>query len=187
MWPWGHAAVGYLVCSLLVRFRDGQRPTAGVVLPLALGTQFPDLIDKPLAWTVGVLPSGRAGAHSLLVAVPLLALLWWRLDSGVERRAVVGFALGYLVHLATDGVYALVEGDFAELTYLLWPALTLPTYGESDSIVSHFLAADITPYLLVEVVLFVAATVVWVADGAPGLRAVGHWCKRRVPATLSSR
>ncbi|MBX0287832.1 metal-dependent hydrolase [Haloarcula salinisoli] len=179
MWPWGHAAVGYLLCSLWIRSRYDRRPTAGIVLPLAVGTQFPDLVDKPLAWTFGVLPSGRAGAHSLLVAVPLLALLWWRVDGTTARRAWAGFAVGYLVHLATDGVYALLEGDVSGLTYLFWPALSLPSYAESPGILAHFLAADITPYLLAELLLFAAATLLWAVDGAPGLRAVGRWCKRR--------
>jgi len=179
MWPWGHAAVGYLLCSLWFHSRYGRAPTAAVVLPLAVGTQFPDLIDKPLAWTFGVLPSGRAGAHSLLVAVPLLAFLWWRLDGGAGRRAWAGFALGYLVHLATDGVHALFNGEFAELSYLLWPALSLPTYEESAGILAHFLAAEITPYMLTEIALFAAATLLWAIDGAPGLRAVGRWCKRQ--------
>ena len=190
MWPWGHAAVGYLLCSLWLRSRDGHAPTAAVVLPLAVGTQFPDLIDKPLAWTFGVLPSGRTGAHSLLVAVPLLTFLWWRLDDDTGRRAWAGFAVGYLAHLATDGVYALLDGEFVELSYLLWPALALPTYEESAGIVAHFLAADITPYLLAEVVLFLAATLLWAADGVPGLRAMGRWCKRRADSAttaLSSR
>lgn len=190
MWPWGHAAVAYLLCSLYIRTRYGRAPAAGIVLPLAVGTQFPDLVDKPLAWTVGVLPSGRAGAHSLLVAVPLLAFLWWRLDGPTERRAWAGFAVGYLTHLATDGVYALLDGEFAELSYLLWPALELPSYEESTGIVGHFLAADITPYLLTELLLFAAATLLWAVDGAPGLRAVGRWCKRRADGAttaLSSR
>ena len=189
MWPWGHAAVGYLLCSLWIRWQDGRAPTAGFVLPLAVGTQFPDLLDKPLAWTFGVLPSGRAGAHSLLVAVPLLAFLWWRFSSPTERRAWAGFALGYLVHLATDGVYALLDGEFVELSYLLWPALSLPAYEESPSILAHFVAADVTPYFLAELLLFGAATLLWAVDGAPGLRAVGRWCKRRADgvSALASR
>ena len=190
MWPWGHAAVAYLLCSLWVRSRDGHAPTAGIVLPLAVGTQFPDLIDKPLAWTFGVLPSGRAGAHSLLVAVPLLALLWWRFSSPAARRAWAGFAIGYLTHLATDGVYSVLDTEFAELAYLLWPAVSLPPAEESTGIVGHFLAADMTPFLLFEIVLFAVATLLWAVDGAPGLRAIGRWCKRRADGAttaLSSR
>jgi hypothetical protein len=170
--------------------RHRRLPTAGVVLPLAVGTQFPDLVDKPFAWTFGILPSGRAGAHSLLVAVPLLALLWWHFDSDTGRRAWAGFAVGYLAHLATDGLYPLLDGEFAELSFLLWPALPLPTYAESAGIVAHFAAAEVTVPLLVEVGLFALATVVWAADGLPGLRTAGRWCKRRVDvatAALSSR
>ena len=190
MWHWGHAAVGYLCCSLWLRTRHGRRPPATVVLALALGTQFPDLVDKPLGWTFGVLPSGRAGAHSLLVAVPLLAVLWWRLDGATGRRLRAGFALGYLTHLAGDGLYPLIAGEFADLAFLFWPALALPAYDESSGILAHFLAADITPTLLAEGGLFLAATALWVADGWPGLRAVGRWCKRRgdgARAALSRR
>jgi len=186
MWPWGHAAVGYLLCALWVRARYGRAPTAGVVLPLAVGTQFPDLLDKPLAWTFGVLPSGRAGAHSLLVAVPLLALLWWRVDSATARRAWAGFALGYLAHLATDGLYPLLDGDFAGLAYLFWPVLSLPPYDESAGILAHFAAAEPTAALLAEVGLFAVATIVWAADGAPGLRTVGRWCKRRAAVATTA-
>ena len=190
MWPWGHAAVGYLLCSLWIRRRGGRAPTAGVVLPLAVGTQFPDLVDKPLAWTVSILPSGRAGAHSLLIALPLLAALWWHFDSSTGRRAWTGFALGYLAHLATDGLYPLLDGAVGELSYLFWPVLALPAYEESGGIIAHFLAAEVTPYLLTEILLFAAATLLWAADGAPGLRAVGRWCKRRADgatAALSGR
>jgi len=190
MWPWGHAAVGYLLYSLWCRRRDGRAPTAAAALSLAVGTQFPDLVDKPLGWTLGVLPSGRAGAHSLLVAAPVLALLWWRLDGDLWRRARAGFALGYLTHLATDGLYPLVEGEFADLAFLLWPALALPAGDESAGIVAHLLAADVTPYLLAELLLFVGASTLWVVDGLPGLGAVWRWCRRRAArasAALSGR
>lgn len=186
MWPWGHIAVGYLLCSLWYRWRDGNVPTAGVAISLAVGTQFPDLIDKPLAWTFGVLPSGRAGAHSLLIAIPLLVFLWWRVDSSAKRRAWGGFALGYLAHLAADGVYSLVDAEFAELSYLFWPVLALPGYDESTGIVAHFLTANITLPLLSELVLFVAATLLWTADGTPGVRLVGRWCKHGTDGVITA-
>ena len=65
MWPWGHLAVGYLVYSGLSRWRFGRLPGSVATLAVALGTQLPDLVDKPLAWTVNVLASGRSLAHSL--------------------------------------------------------------------------------------------------------------------------
>ncbi|MBX0325413.1 metal-dependent hydrolase [Halomicroarcula sp. F13] len=186
MWPWGHAAVGYLLCTLWLRARYGHRPTAGVVLPLAVGTQFPDLVDKPLGWTLGVLPSGRAGAHSLLIALPLLVVLWWHLDSRHGRTAVAGFALGYLSHLAGDGIYAVFDGEVLYLGYLLWPVTPLPPYEESAGILAHFAAAEVTPHLLLEVGLFVVATALWLVDGAPGLRVLGQWCMRQANAAAST-
>ena len=60
MLPWGHLAVGYLAYSLAVRVRSGGPPAGLAVAALAVGTQFPDLIDKPLVSWVSVLPSGRS-------------------------------------------------------------------------------------------------------------------------------
>lgn len=58
MWPWGHAAIGYLLFSMDTRLRYGRRPGGPATILLFFGTQFPDLVDKPLAWTLPLLPSG---------------------------------------------------------------------------------------------------------------------------------
>jgi len=71
MWPWGHLAVGYLLWSVLVRDRRFRPPTGAETLLLAVGTQFPDAVDKPLAWSLGVLPNGRSLAHSVFLATAL--------------------------------------------------------------------------------------------------------------------
>jgi len=71
MWPWGHLAVGYVAFSVFVRFRLGRQPSGHAALALAVATQLPDLIDKPLAWQFGLLSSGISVAHSILVGVPL--------------------------------------------------------------------------------------------------------------------
>ena len=60
MWPWGHLALGYLLHSPLARARFGRPPTDRATLLLVIGTQLPDLVDKPLAWWLGVLPAGRS-------------------------------------------------------------------------------------------------------------------------------
>jgi hypothetical protein len=61
MWPWEHLAVGYLLYSVSCVLW-GRYPTRIGVAALAFGTQFPDLVDKPLGWWLGVLPSGQSFA-----------------------------------------------------------------------------------------------------------------------------
>jgi hypothetical protein len=190
MWPWGHAAAGYLLYALWVRSRYRRAPAGPATLALAVGTQFPDLVDKPLAWTLGVSPSGRAGAHSLLVAVPILAVLWVGLSERRRRRLWGGFAAGYLVHLATDAVYPLVDGEFATLSFLLWPATSLSGLSESTGILAHFLAMELTSTLALELLLFAVATAVWLADGGPGLASLGRLVTRPFrtdPTTVSEK
>jgi hypothetical protein len=72
MWPWAHAALGYLAYTLYLRGRFNARPVGLPVVALGFGTQAPDLIDKTLAWYVGVLPYGRSLAHSLLAGSPIM-------------------------------------------------------------------------------------------------------------------
>ena len=48
MWPWEHLTIGYLAYSLLSRLAWRRPPTVGTAITVAFGTQFPDLVDKPL-------------------------------------------------------------------------------------------------------------------------------------------
>ena len=180
MWPWGHLAVGYLLCSLWIRSRYQRPPGPVIALALAVGTQFPDLIDKPLAWHLGVLPSGRTGAHSLLIAVPLIIGLVVLLDRAERRPLGLWFGVGYLAHVFSDGLYAALDGRYGELGYLLWPITSLPNYEESAGILAHFAAAELSPRIVGEFGLFALAAFVWVADGLPGLRLLGRWIRRGV-------
>lgn len=178
MWPWGHAAAGYLLYTLWSRRRFYRPPAAGATLALAIGTQFPDLVDKPLAWTFGISPSGRAGAHSLLITVPILALLWVGLPNRHRRPLWGAFAAGYLVHLSTDALYPVLYGELSTLAFFLWPVTSLTGLSESQSILTHFLTMEFTSTLALEIALSVAATVVWVADGLPGLWLLGRLVTR---------
>ncbi|AEN07844.1 Protein of unknown function DUF457, transmembrane (plasmid) [halophilic archaeon DL31] len=197
MWPWGHLAVGYLCYSLLARAID-RRVSALAVVAVAAGTQFPDLIDKPLAWSLAVLPNGRSLAHSLITATLVGLVLFAvartvdaRVDTrqvgtdggtGLVRPAAVhlvgAFMLGYGSHLLSDGLHAIVDGEFAVLAYLGWPLLPAIQYGGPKSFVGHFAAMELTPFLALEFVLAGLALVVWYTDGRPGLHVVRRTLNR---------
>jgi hypothetical protein len=70
----------------------GDRPSA------LAATIFPDLVDKTLAWVMGVTPSARYMAHSL-AAVALSSGLVAVLGG---RRRGFSFGASYLTHLVCD-------------------------------------------------------------------------------------
>jgi hypothetical protein len=180
MWPWGHLAVGYLAYSALSRYRLETPPRAGGALALALGTQAPDLIDKPLAWTFALLPSGRSLAHSTFVA-GLVVLAVVALGRRYRRSGpAAAFGVGYLSHVFADALYPLWVGEYASLAYLVWPLLPVhdaPTPG----IIWYVLSMEWTPYATLQFVLVVIAAGVWVVDGTPGLGPVRRAIFRLTP------
>lgn len=161
MWPWAHAAVGYLLYIGYAHRR--ALPLRGLpVLATLLGTQAPDLLDKPLAWTFAVLPAGRSLGHSLLFAIPLAVLCWSVVAGRFGRPAVaLGAALGYVSHLFADGLGAVLSGEWVDLSYLLWPVLALPEYGLAPSFAAHFRAFEFSDLTLVGFALTGVAAAVW--------------------------
>ena len=197
MWPWEHLAVGYLCYSLSVRLSGRGAPRPWPVIALAVGTQFPDLVDKPLAWTVGVLPSGHSLAHSLFVALPVAALAvsvgaaLGRRRGGTARgrddaarddsHAGAAFALGYLSHLPGDAFYPALVGSEPNYDFLLWPVVPVPasetSVGFAEMVrlllgryVERLARGELSPYLAVELGLLASVLALWVADGLPPLR-----------------
>jgi hypothetical protein len=167
MWPWGHAAVGYLLYTSYCRAR-GRRPRGLPVVALAVGTQFPDLIDKPFAWTFAVLPSGRSLGHSVLFLALVVVVLWYL--TSVEHDPLVGaFAIGSFAHLFGDALYPAIAGDFVYTRFLVWPLLPVIKYETGQSFLAHLTAIELTPTFGFELLLVVLATAVWYADGMPGL------------------
>ncbi len=162
MWPWAHAAVGYL-CYVAYAYRRGL-PLRGLpVVAAVLATQGPDLLDKPLAWTFTVLPAGRSLGHSALFATLLVALGWYVLASRLGRPAVAaGATVGYLSHLPADGLGAVLAGRWADLSYLAWPLLPLPEYDLDPSFAAHFAAFEFSTLTLVGFGLTGLAGLVWV-------------------------
>ncbi len=170
MWPLGHAAIAYLLYSGWKRLQSSGPPASIAVVVLLVGSSFPDLVDKPLAWYVGVLPTGRTLAHSLFVLIPLcggLYLLARRYGNPYETYAIA-FAVGAISHSLVDAVPALWGEDAA--SHLLWPLTPVETYEEGAPTVLGLLADSITdPYFLSEFVFAALAFALWRADGYPGL------------------
>lgn len=182
MWPWGHLAVGYLLCSPAVRLRTGRPPGAHAVVLLVLGTQLPDLVDKSLSWVFHVFPQGYAVGHSVFLAVPLgVAAV---LAAASRERLAVGlaFAVGWWSHLLGDVLVALATGNPYAFARVLWPVVSLPPYGTEFTALGRFRylvgnwlellrAADTALVLVVYLSPLAAAFLLWLADGAPGVPA----------------
>ncbi|OAQ54159.1 metal-dependent hydrolase [Natrinema mahii] len=170
MWPWGHLAVAYLLYTGYHWRRDRRPPRARPVIALAIGSQFPDLIDKPSAWTFGFLPGGRTLAHSIFVAALLLPAAY-----GLSRRlgrpeTGVAFAIGHASHLVADvPPTAILARDLSATTFLFWPVLEPPQYQSPGSILAGFLGYSMGWYEWVQLGLVAVALVAWYHDGAPGL------------------
>jgi hypothetical protein len=128
MFPLAHAAFGYLVYALLGHSPD---PDRSVLAALALGTQFPDLVDKPLA-NRRLLSSGRSLTHALPVALPLLAGLRRLTDRRAGSDLATAFVVGYLTHLAGDFLEPLARREWETLRPLGWPLLAVSRADADD-------------------------------------------------------
>ncbi|MFC4438194.1 MULTISPECIES: metal-dependent hydrolase [Natrialbaceae] len=171
MWPLGHAAVGYLCYTLATRTRFDRPPGEITVLILLLGTQFPDLVDKPLAWYLGVIPTGRSLAHSLLLLVPLSIGVYLLVRRYDRPEYGIAFALGALSHTLVDAVPVLWGAP--DPSFLLWPALPVEPYESgAPSVIGLFQESLGNPYFLLEFALAALALVYWRRDGYPGLGAI---------------
>ena len=175
MWPWEHLAVGYLGYSVFARL-SGHPVTDRSVTAVMIGTQFPDLIDKPL-WWAGLLPTGRCLTHSLLIVVPL-SLLILQFGSRYDRRQLsTAFVLGYILHLPGDALPLLLEGYAHEVGFLLWPVTTV-TPGAGDAVPRMFdVITSPVMFLLTNpsrALLVLGLISVWALDGFPGVSGISR-------------
>jgi len=183
VWPWEHLAVGYLGAALLVRLRYGRSLTHREAIAVALATQYPDLLDKPLGWVFGIFPSGLSIGHSLVVGLPLVAVVV--VLTRRRGRPALGEAVSvaYLLHPPADALYGVLLGGEFLWSFMLWPLLPQPpatapvdTVAYVLGLVERFLVALGTPagvgYVVFEITLLAVALALWTRDGRPGLPAL---------------
>ncbi len=168
VWPLGHLAVGYLVYTF-GSHRRGEIPTKGPAVVVAVASLLPDLVDKPLAWYLGVLPTGRSLAHSLVVLVPVALAVGLLARRAGRGREGVAFAVGVVTHAAMDALPLLWNGDLSG-AFLLWPLRSVdPGPAGTPDPVELLVTQAGQPYFLLEFVLLGLALAWWHRDGYPGL------------------
>jgi membrane-bound metal-dependent hydrolase YbcI (DUF457 family) len=123
VYPSEHFLIVAVPVVLFTSLRDQQLPSRQLFGLTFLASQFPDLIDKPLAHEFGLIPSGRVFMHSFPTVLPLWLLVGvyaWRTD---RPRAGAVFILGHLSHLLADNSKALLEQPPRVPSDLLWPVV----------------------------------------------------------------
>ena len=164
----GHVAIAYLLYAASTRTRFEEPPTSVPVVILVFGSLFPDLVDKPLAWYLDVLPTGRSLAHSLLVLVPLCLAVYVVARAYDRSEYGIAFAIGAISHSLVDALPVLWD-DEASASFVLWPYWSVEPYEEGVPTVTELLTNSLSdPYFLLEFVLLAIALVLWRADGYPG-------------------
>jgi membrane-bound metal-dependent hydrolase YbcI (DUF457 family) len=166
VFPLGHAAFGYLLYTVFAWVTRHRLPYGLTLVALLVGTQFPDIVDKPLAYA-GVLPGGRSLGHSLLVAAVLVTLLWLLARRYGHAHLLVAFGFGHISHILGD----VIRTDFGSatevgrLTFLLWPLLPAPEYSVDSvppwiRIIRYYRSPDITPGLVLIPVVLITFVVI---------------------------
>lgn len=170
MMPWGHFAVAFLPYLLYTLLRHRKLPGKQATLAILVASQLPDLVDKPLSWSLHLLPSGRMFFHSVVIAVPLvvgLTLVSMHFDR-TRLGALVAF--GWLSHIYADSYHVIGQGaDYYFLPNLYWP-LVPAVPDHVPAFLPHFTRISTERYgIAVLVVAFVGLVLV-----APTVRELYH-------------
>ena len=121
MFPPGHFLVAFLPVCAYVLLRDRALPSLSLVAVVFFGSQFPDLIDKPLFHESIVTTAGRVGAHSLPIAIPIALLAMWYALYTDRPRLGVAFVYAYLSHILGDFYRYLLHPEWGIPPELFWP------------------------------------------------------------------
>ena len=172
MWPMGHVAVAYLCLVTYDRFRSTDLSIDGpTVLILVFGSLFPDIVDKPLAWYLGVLPTGRSLGHSLLFLLPLCLVVAIIARNRNRIAWAIAFAIGVITHVFLDALPILWDST-ASADFLLYPLIAVEPYEDDTApgVIELFVNSLYDPYFLVEFPLLAIALYVWYRRGFPGIK-----------------
>ncbi|WP_336023531.1 metal-dependent hydrolase [Halobellus salinisoli] len=182
MWPWEHAAVGYLAWSVLVHVLRRRPPTGVEAVVVVLASVLPDLVDKPLGWEFGVFSSGYGAAHSVFFAIPVAVGVTHLLDELGRREIGAAFAVGYLSHLPGDLFVGFVREGRLPIERVLWPIRTVESSypgGFSGTLreylrayAGELLEGDLGTAAVVGSGALAVCVAVWLYDGAPVLREI---------------
>lgn len=143
------------------------------------GSLFADLVDKPLGWGLGLIPSRSLG-HSLLFAGLLIVVVYVVALASDRVATATAFVVAHLTHLVTDLRPRLLLGYPIRSGYLFWPFVSRPMFTYREQVfdppaIVELLVMPLTHrpvFLLLEVVLFGFALALWHVDGRPGLEYV---------------
>lgn len=118
--PIEHFIIALLPITAYILIRYRRLPSLRLVAVTFFGSQFPDLIDKPLAHELYLIPSGRVFMHSFPFMLPLSAVvIVYGLRTNRVRLAVA-FVSADLSHLVADN-QQLLPPDPEVGSDLLWP------------------------------------------------------------------
>jgi membrane-bound metal-dependent hydrolase YbcI (DUF457 family) len=161
VYPSEHFLIVVVPLVAYVYIRDRRLPSRQLFGVAFFASQFPDLIDKPLAHEFGLIPSGRVFMHSFPTVLPLWLLVGvyaWRTD---RPRAGAVFILGHCSHLLADNYTALLEQPPRVPSDLFWPLVPavrrplIPGWAGPGSINIHLWTLFSTVVLAVTVYLVV--------------------------------
>jgi hypothetical protein len=185
MWPWGHFGVAYLLYALYSRERFDRPPRPEPAMAVIVGSQFADLIDKPLGW-LGVFPHGRFLAHSLLFTAVLIVGVYVAAFAANRVETATAFVIAHLSHLLADVPPRVLLGYPFGTEFLFWPFLSHPTFGfnervfEAPTVLELIVTPFTNPFVFfaLDVSLFGAGITLWYLHGCPGLQRVRSWIRR---------
>jgi len=110
MRPIEHFIVALFFIGPYILVRTRRLPSLELGGVTFVGSQFPDLIDKPLALQLQLLPTGRVFMHSLPFAIPVWFLVLaygWKTN---RLRGGIVFVIAHASHLLADNYVPLASG-----------------------------------------------------------------------------